>query len=622
MLHLDKKKTMRNLDIEDESKLLYAVQALIRAGQIHQAQDICVNHGQAWRAASLEGWRLYHDPYYASDCSERLTTEGNPTRKLWKSTCWTLSQNDDYSLKERAIYGALSGNLNAMLNDSSNWEDYVWSHYKALVDVSVEKKLHSTFNVNIPIQRRCLLKSSDAGCLPDQFWQQNVHLNEQEKIFDSIAASHDEEVRSQANHPFHISQKCIIINSINHLVDQMTCWNGEDDFDPQILRFCVHLLLVLRSLRLDVNEDSFNDLMYKYVTFLSQDSHTSPLVANYCSALPSNLQIQSYVDLLEPIEDPHLRKEFFDLGINAELDMTEITKRVVDRIRSSGESCLNFSSLTESYKPKTDNNEVGITVDDQKKIFSIEWLMYTPSERFEAVRQCNSIMRSFLGAGKYRAASEACHQLPTDSIDVIYREWQSKYDSENLPPSYENAIRENLSLIAYLEAQIAFKNWFQHLYSEKPKISLEESTNISFKPITGSVSILDTVAIEHKQRKYENELCTWNDRLATLCKIVKEKIYNVLLFPDGGWLVDKYEVEADPSEETRQRQMVLLRHLSIPLLCNLLVSVIENMNDKKEECCELVNIIADEHIDILKLFSKAEGKKFVLRVQAIMIDCM
>ena len=36
----------------------------IRAGQLTEAQELCVKCGQAWRAATLEGWKLYHDPNY------------------------------------------------------------------------------------------------------------------------------------------------------------------------------------------------------------------------------------------------------------------------------------------------------------------------------------------------------------------------------------------------------------------------------------------------------------------------------------------------------------------------------------------------------------------------------
>ena len=38
--------------------------ACIRAGQLTEAQELCVKCGQAWRAATLEGWKLYHDPNY------------------------------------------------------------------------------------------------------------------------------------------------------------------------------------------------------------------------------------------------------------------------------------------------------------------------------------------------------------------------------------------------------------------------------------------------------------------------------------------------------------------------------------------------------------------------------
>lgn len=61
---------------------------------IFQAQEICINYGQSWRAATLEGWRLYHDPNF-----ESLTThetiqpvEGNLYRDVWKQTCWDMCQ--------------------------------------------------------------------------------------------------------------------------------------------------------------------------------------------------------------------------------------------------------------------------------------------------------------------------------------------------------------------------------------------------------------------------------------------------------------------------------------------------------------------------------------------------
>lgn len=52
---------LADLDKEDETRLLLNVFANIRAGKLEEAQRLCKESGQAWRAASLEGWRLYHD---------------------------------------------------------------------------------------------------------------------------------------------------------------------------------------------------------------------------------------------------------------------------------------------------------------------------------------------------------------------------------------------------------------------------------------------------------------------------------------------------------------------------------------------------------------------------------
>ncbi|CAK8675543.1 unnamed protein product [Clavelina lepadiformis] len=56
------RKPLADLDREDESRLLKCVFSFIRGGRINEAEDLCVSHGQPWRAATLEGWKLHHDP--------------------------------------------------------------------------------------------------------------------------------------------------------------------------------------------------------------------------------------------------------------------------------------------------------------------------------------------------------------------------------------------------------------------------------------------------------------------------------------------------------------------------------------------------------------------------------
>ena len=64
---------------EDEMRLLCNVLACVRSGQVSLAQELCVRAGHHWRAASLEGWKLHHDPN-PKDPSQRQPIIGNPYR--------------------------------------------------------------------------------------------------------------------------------------------------------------------------------------------------------------------------------------------------------------------------------------------------------------------------------------------------------------------------------------------------------------------------------------------------------------------------------------------------------------------------------------------------------------
>ncbi|KAG7278581.1 hypothetical protein CRUP_013323, partial [Coryphaenoides rupestris] len=100
--------------------------------------------GQAWRAATLEGWKLYHDPNMTSGNSQVTPVEGNPNRRLWKLCCWSLSEEEQLDRYERAIYATLSGNLKPLLSVCESWEDCVWAYFRVLVDSLVEQEVTSS----------------------------------------------------------------------------------------------------------------------------------------------------------------------------------------------------------------------------------------------------------------------------------------------------------------------------------------------------------------------------------------------------------------------------------------------------------------------------------------------
>jgi len=56
----------------------------IRCGRLEKAELLCCQYGQFWRSAILQGWRLYHDPFYKSKEEQTSSDEvlGNPNRYL------------------------------------------------------------------------------------------------------------------------------------------------------------------------------------------------------------------------------------------------------------------------------------------------------------------------------------------------------------------------------------------------------------------------------------------------------------------------------------------------------------------------------------------------------------
>jgi len=83
---------------------------------------------------------------------------------------------------------------------------------------------------------------------------------------------------------------------------------------------------------------------------------------------------------------------------------------------------------------------------------------------------------------------------------------------------------------------------------------------------------------------------------------VKQLLFNVLLFPDGGWLVDSRSSDepCTPENELREHQMEKLRELCIPKVTLLLHSVMSEMNEHAG-CIQLADILASEQYQLYKV---------------------
>ncbi|XP_033471289.1 nuclear pore complex protein Nup107 [Epinephelus lanceolatus] len=575
---LRQQRPLADLDREDDARLLKNLFTLIRAGMTEEAQRLCKRCGQAWRAATLEGWKLYHDPNMNSGSGQLQPVEGNPQRGIWKACCWRMAEEGQLHRYERAIYASLSGNLKPLLVVCESWEDYVWAHFRVMVDSLVEKELMSSG-----------MAHQEVEMLPREYLEANWTM---EKVFEELQASELKRVLEETREHHHVIQKFVILGDLDGLLEEFSDWlTASKPLPSHLLRFMTHLLLFFRSLGVALKEEVCVDVVKAYVSLLIRDQQTD-LVASYVSQLPAELATIQYAAFLETVTQPALRPRCLQLATEAGLDVAAITKLVVEMVRERDETEFAHHSQT---------LETGTSKEDLRKIDVIDWLLFDPAHRAEALKQSNAIMRKFLALQKHDAAKAVFSKVPEDSMREICCQWSGMGQTTPLPAEDENAIREHLCIRAYLEAHEAFTDWFSHSSSapQKPAPAPE-------------AKFTERVANEMREKEYQTSLSAWSCRLEVLTEDVKERIYNVLLFVDGGWMNDNRQ-DSEPDSE-RSHQMAALRSLCLPRLTFLLLSVLQN-SSRHQEALRLADIISSDQHRLYQVFSKEELRRFLQKLR-------
>uniref|UniRef100_A0A3Q0SKN5 Nuclear pore complex protein n=1 Tax=Amphilophus citrinellus TaxID=61819 RepID=A0A3Q0SKN5_AMPCI len=572
---LRQQRPLADLDREDDARLLKNLFTLIRAGMTEEAQRLCKRCGQAWRAATLEGWKLYHDPNMTSGSVELQPVEGNPHRGIWKACCWRMAEEEQLNRYERAIYASLSGNLKPLLAVCDSWEDCVWAYFRVMVDSLVEKDLMSSG-----------MAHQEVETLPREYLEANWTM---EKVFEELQASESKRVLEETREHYHVIQRFVILGDLDGLLEEFSDWlTASKPLPSHLLRFMTHLVLFFRSLGLALKEEVCIDVLKAYVSLLIRDQQTD-LVASYVGQLPAELATAQYAAFLETVTQPELHPRCLQLATDAGLDVSSITKLVVETVRQRDDTEFTHHSQT---------LETGTTKEDQRKIDVIDWLLDNPAHRAEALKQSNAIMRKFLALQKHDAAKAVFSKVPEDSMSQIYCQWS---EVGQLPAEDENAVREHLCIRAYLEAHEAFTDWFRHSSSapQKPAPAPE-------------AKFTERVANEMREKEYQASLSAWSCRLDALTEDVKERIYNVLLFVDGGWMVDNRKDSEQDSE--RNHQMAVLRSLCLPRLSFLLLSVLQS-SSRHQEALRLADIISSDQHRLYQVFSKEELRRFLQKLR-------
>lgn len=582
------KRPLHDLDMEDQKRLTKQIFMAIRQGKIDEAQSLCAHCGQPWQAALLEGWRLYHDPNLETTEAKdiKMPIEGNPRRDLWKKFAYLMADSrkiDDYS---RAIAGALCGHLESLTNvNGESWWDLLWAFLKVQIDIRVESEIRS-----------CCVRSYCS--MPESYWNGKMSL---EQIFAELEASNSLNVKTAAKTTIATIQKFLILDDITGLMDHINK-TLNDDVPPQMLRFLAHLVLFIRQIGRNHHEDIGDRTIRSYVQCLMKLGDAQ-LVAFYTAALPVAQQIKLYSEFLETVAESS-RKHCMDEGQSHGLDIGEIAKVTVERI-------LNELEDTESSQLlKGQLSEM-----DKKKISSLELLTYNHEQRGELLWQANTLMRYFMAQDKVEAVRKAFTLVPSDSIQVLVQFHGGK---NNLPVKTECAVREYLCHQTYLAAVDGYNDWIEFFYNKKPK----EPQSLKTKNVT------EKFAVEHQEQLFQQDMARWQVTLKEQTRITKDLLYNVLLFPENGWLVDPEEITVTYTSESdvqmwenRKFQMENLRKLHIPEVVSLLHKML-TLAEEHHDCLKLCDELAAEQNQLYTVFSKHKLAEFIAKIAESSLSLM
>lgn len=568
---LRQNKHIHDLDKEDENKLLNQMFMEIRRGRVSDAVNMCRLYGQIWRASILQGYMLYNDPNYDYSSNEKLLVVGNPNRDIWKLCAWKLSQSESSPLW-KGIVAVFCGNLSAILPFCKTWEDILWAHAKVSVDVRVEQELRTLNGIKSYVD------------LPDEYWNYKLTLYE---IFWELENSTDTSIRMEASKPERTVQKCVILNEIPELVTFLSELCRKNSSDCNFLRFSAHVVICVRLIGFGHNGDEADFVLRTYVEFLMRYKDPE-IVAYYTSFLQQEEQITMYAKYLEGIEEVDLRIRCLECAESYNFNIERITELLVETAREK------FASESE----KTDDDSVSkLNEEDKKKISALDWIMYYDQQRGEAIWQTNALIRQFLMNNKLEAAHLAFEKIPDDSVQLImelYRfedEETSTVDLSAVPPKIKAAIKEYLCYKAYLMAEQGFADWFRYFHHEKPIKPVNPGENIQYT---------EKIVYEHNLSHYESQLQEWKTSVAKQTTMLQYRLYNVLLFPEDGWLVDKFAEDI-----VRLQELDILRRQCIPKIVLLLYDIF-NSSENHEECIKLGDVIVSEDHQLYKVYTKQD----------------
>lgn len=416
-----------NWDAEDasyERALTRNLFEYARAGQLDLALDLCAQASQPWRAASLRGAMFYHDPALAEPTPELQGALGNRKRATWRFAARKAALNTTLDPYERALYGALSGELSSVLAVSESWAERLWAHVNARFASVLENRL-----------------AEDAPA--DWWWGTPVSTEPVESLdtaFDRLAQSGAPGVRAQASAPYHMAQRAVITHAVPQLLERVAARLPElaalaPPQHARLLRFFAHVVLYCRLVEVHVPESSAAPILSAYVDILQRAQESGELVALYASSLDARDAHVSYASYLCKMDTNAPLAERRHALLQAQPH--DLDPAIVARCTVAAELADNIPALGADVQRDWD---ASLNETERRLVYAIDWLTFLPETYADAIVRANELLRVFMASGRLHAAHCLLQRLPSellsnvamldlpDDIVVELDHWRSYFD--------------------------------------------------------------------------------------------------------------------------------------------------------------------------------------------------
>jgi hypothetical protein len=219
------KKDLHVLDQQALTKFNTDIFRMIRSGDLAGAVEKCLNSGQSFKAAIMEGATMYHNPKIEDEHAEG-EIEGVEMRDIWKRSALAFCESPQIPLIERGIIGAVCGFSEPLLQLAKSWEDRLWALLTAAIDVIIEQSITES-----------IMGSRES--LPDSFWKQNQPV---ENLLQKAAAGGNSQEKKTI---FRKIQEFLILDDLEGLGSHIETIEAANKHQA---RFLAHMSTVLQSI--------------------------------------------------------------------------------------------------------------------------------------------------------------------------------------------------------------------------------------------------------------------------------------------------------------------------------------------------------------------------------------